>query len=412
MKKVILISLLGVLLLSLTGCKSWDYEKAQKSMDSGDYAKAIELYDKMKDYESSSDKLKECYENYIEELELTNSYEKATEYCNKYSTSLGVNTSGMKQSIEVQSIVWDILNGRVETGWQELRDYKLPADDTSTTICTDVINNLLKNSNKDTRAVTYELALHLNSVAPEHEKTAVADFITQLETDYPKLKLTVLEIGDTFVLGKYPKTVDVNASVLEAGTVASEEHATTEQIEWLVLDKRGTKVFALAKQPIEVLNIKNGYKQTGLEVIEPVSGVEAWKYSFIRRKLNTDMYNTFFDDSDKAKIVDTIIDDCAEADKLFLLSYNDVVRYKDSADLRTKATDYSLLHKSNGGLTVDQFNAEKEVNAIWALRRTAADPVTDAEDAGWFTDGYTFYQLQDSWGYVRPAMWIEITYSE
>lgn len=62
-KKITLFLLSAVIALSLTGCKSGDYSKAVKSQEAGDYQAALELYERIDDYENykdTADRVAEC----------------------------------------------------------------------------------------------------------------------------------------------------------------------------------------------------------------------------------------------------------------------------------------------------------------------------------------------------------------
>ena len=54
MKRTIAFFLIGCLCLSFTGCKAWDYGKATKYYNDGQYAQAMELYESLGDYADSA----------------------------------------------------------------------------------------------------------------------------------------------------------------------------------------------------------------------------------------------------------------------------------------------------------------------------------------------------------------------
>ncbi len=62
-KKIILFLLSAVIAVSLTGCKSGDYNKAVELQEAGDYQAALELYESIEDYENykdTADHVAEC----------------------------------------------------------------------------------------------------------------------------------------------------------------------------------------------------------------------------------------------------------------------------------------------------------------------------------------------------------------
>ena len=54
-KKIILFLVSTVMAVSLTGCKSGDYNEAVKLQEAGDYQAALELYESIEDYENYKD---------------------------------------------------------------------------------------------------------------------------------------------------------------------------------------------------------------------------------------------------------------------------------------------------------------------------------------------------------------------
>ena len=54
-KKIILFLVSTVIAVSLTGCKSGDYNEAVKLQEAGDYQAALELYESIEDYENYKD---------------------------------------------------------------------------------------------------------------------------------------------------------------------------------------------------------------------------------------------------------------------------------------------------------------------------------------------------------------------
>lgn len=54
-KKIILFLVSTVIAISLTGCKSGDYNEAVKLQEAGDYQAALELYESIEDYENYKD---------------------------------------------------------------------------------------------------------------------------------------------------------------------------------------------------------------------------------------------------------------------------------------------------------------------------------------------------------------------
>ncbi len=145
-----------------------------------------------------------------------------------------------------------------------------------------------------------------------------------------------VKVGSVITLGRYPQT-------------ASEE---IKPIEWRVLEIKDSKALLLADKGLDVAPYNTEW--------EPVS----WKTCTIRQWLNADFYNKAFNDSEKSRIVITVVNvsdfpeiykDAAKFngitnDRIFLLSADEVGKYfKNDDELRVKLTAYADSKDGSSG---------------------------------------------------------------
>ena len=109
----------------------------------------------------------------------------------------------------------------------------------------------------------------------------------------------------------------------------SEKITRKEPIEWIVLEKDGSKALLFSKYALNCRAYNN--------IDEPVS----WETCELRKYLNNEFYNKYFDDDEQQLILDTVLDNsnlnflisdemviCANTiDKVFLLSILDVKNF-------------------------------------------------------------------------------------
>lgn len=214
----------------------------------------------------------------------------------------------------------------------------------------------------------------------------------------------------------------------------------SEPIEWIVLDEYENSILVLSRYVIE----KKAFNDTDTEVY--------WSQSSIRSWLNDEFITEAFSDNEAEKIVASILDNPGSSgyfgkfeknggtatgnnteDKVFLLSYADVLKYYEaskvdkyyvyaSPDLITKATVASGIE--NVALSQDEYEAfykeegwPQECVGLegsgWFLRShgfNSDDVMSVGYDGG--IRGYYFaygadYESVTFEGGIRPAMWIE-----
>ncbi len=85
-KKIILVTLTVLMLFSLSGCKSDDYNEAIQKVEYQDYEEAIEIFVSLGDYKDSEEQLVSTIYEYGESLTRFKNYEDAISLYSKYSS--------------------------------------------------------------------------------------------------------------------------------------------------------------------------------------------------------------------------------------------------------------------------------------------------------------------------------------
>ncbi len=201
--------------------------------------------------------------------------------------------------------------------------------------------------------------------------------------------------GNAFAWG------DVKAgSVITFGRYPQTESGEVKPIEWRVLEVKDGKAFLLADKGLDAVpyNTKN----------EEIT----WKNSSIRQWLNTDFYNTAFNDSEKSRIAITVLKNPDNPkygtegggdtrDRIFLLSLDEAEWYlMYDAERRLNPTSYAVKR----GAYVD----ERYWSSWWWLR----SPGFDQGDASFVSAVGTLcpsgnYVGNDYYA-VRPALWVNL----
>ena len=164
--------------------------------------------------------------------------------------------------------------------------------------------------------------------------------------------------------------------------VTYKETTTKQPMEWIVLEKDGSKALLLSKYtlPAREYNL----------IDEPVS----WETCELRKHLNNEFYNTDFDDDEKQLILDTILDNsnlnylrsadmvsCTNTiDKVFLLSFLEVKTYfgcyeTTETSLKNKRTMSPVFKFYDNARAFSIRNKTKEGN--WWLRGNSTNKTAD-----------------------------------
>jgi len=211
-------------------------------------------------------------------------------------------------------------------------------------------------------------------------------------------------------------------SILMPVIVEKDDIITFGNFEWRVLDVAGDKALVITENVVE---------KRAFHSINDVTNKTTWENSDIRKYLNERFYNQF-DSAEQARIIETKVvnpdnpwygknqyDDTR--DKIFLLSYEELVRYfGDSGNLKNrKGFSEGYMGEGNPDGISDEYNEariaydSKGHNSCWWLRSPGGS--RDHSDNDHITAGSVDHVIwlcgdnitrKDNG--VRPAMWVNL----
>lgn len=214
---------------------------------------------------------------------------------------------------------------------------------------------------------------------------------------YYKPALESAAVGDTIVFGSYEQDNDTSNGA--------------EDIEWLVLAKKGNRLLVISRYALDSKNYSREERYI------------TWENCTLRQWLNDDFLNTAFLDGEKGMIpaVTVPVDKNpkyntdpgrATRDKIFLLSITEVNRYFTDDEARMCVpTAYA---EANGIYTDRGYTIDDAAACWWYLRSPGMrqDAAAGVDyDGSVNTGGYFAYPVSYSSkdGGVRPAMWIDLS---
>ncbi len=186
-------------------------------------------------------------------------------------------------------------------------------------------------------------------------------------------------VGSTVVYGQYEQDNE-----LENGK---------EDVEWIVLAEDGDRRLLLSKKGLE----RHKYNDNGNAVF--------WENCALRAWLNGEFYQEAFTEKERKNILNTLVDNSKyqhnykegdgnkSMDKLFLLSYTEVMHYLPKEENRAcEFSDYAVSQKN--GSTAQKW----WLRTRGRLQQDCIDGSGKPDKEGITSDA----------AFVRPAMWIEI----
>ena len=212
------------------------------------------------------------------------------------------------------------------------------------------------------------------------------------EEKYKEEKLKNAKIGDIISFGAYEQ--DNNTS------------NGKEDIEWLVLDKQGSKLLLLSEYALDFQPYNTNHTNI------------TWEKCTLRTWLNDDFLQAAFSDSEQ-KMIPTVTVSADKnpsystspgndtRDKVFLLSITEVNKYFSSNEARKCApTAYA---KAQGAYTNDSYKtADGEATCWWWLRSPGFfQTIAESVDAVGSVSNYGDI-VGDGSNAVRPALWINL----
>lgn len=243
-------------------------------------------------------------------------------------------------------------------------------------------NNALKLKNEGNIVESYEKFISLDGFKDSDHQ---ADSICK---EYWNQKLPQVKVGDYITFGKYEQDNKTSNG--------------KENIEWLVLESKGDKVFIISRHAID-------YQKFSDDKYNNV-----WASSTLRNWLNNDFINSAFSAEEKTLIpMVTVSADRnpnpnyssdpgpATQDQVYLLSVNEANKYLNLISGDCYATDYVVEKVEN-----ESYFIEDNLVDDWWLRTPAATGEVEVYDSLYKTkalgEAPTFCNA------VRPAMWIDL----
>ena len=210
-------------------------------------------------------------------------------------------------------------------------------------------------------------------------------------------------------------------SILMPTSVEVGDVITFGDFQWRVLDVDGTRALLITEYVIE---------ERAFHSVNDITNKITWEHSDIRKYLNGEYYDSFTP-TDQAKIIETNVINpgnpwygkrCCDdtLDKIFLLSYEEVVRYFGDSGALEMCRGVDMGYGCPLGDAVkDEYNKARSVlnldgfNAWWWLRspggprdHTDNDHVTagSVDNIIWICGD----DICKEDGGVRPAMWVNL----
>lgn len=224
------------------------------------------------------------------------------------------------------------------------------------------------------------LFLELGNYKDAKEQAAEAKLLGQMES------IQDVNVGDEIAFGTYEQD--------------NETENGAEEIEWLVMDKKGDKALLVTKYAIACRKYHATYVDT------------TWSTASTRTWLNSEFMDEAFLDAQKKMIVETTLENPDNpksktdggpdtTDQVFLLSVDEVNRYfKTAEDKMCKPTAFAIARGSHAD--------EKSGNCIWWLRTPGANKLGSSfvSVEGDINMGGYLIDYRDC--SVRPAMWVKL----
>lgn len=210
------------------------------------------------------------------------------------------------------------------------------------------------------------------------------------DTNATKSETTMAKVGQYITFGRYEQDRDTGNGA--------------EPIEWLVLDKQGDRMLVISRYALDC----QPYNTKSTDV--------TWETCTLRSWLNTEFYNTAFDDREKTSVITTTVNNpnnaeygtnCGNAtkDKVFCLSIDEANRYFSSDEAReAEPTSYTV----GRGVYVRAYIKEDIGNCSWWLRSSGSSQINASRVEPYGTVNNYGSSVNYASYAVRPALWIAV----
>ena len=191
--------------------------------------------------------------------------------------------------------------------------------------------------------------------------------------------------------------------VVKFGSYKQTGNGQVMPIQWIVLNITGSKLLMISKYGLDGVPYNKDFKDV------------TWETCTLRKWLNSDFYNTAFNDDEKKWIEISKIDNPdnkrkgtpggnSTQDKLFLLSIDEVLCYFSSDEERKALqTEYAKSHNNY----VSHFGTKGKPTVCWWLRSPGLSS-TVAAYVSYYGNVYDRDDVNNSHVVVRPALWINL----
>ena len=333
------------------------YNNAYNLYDSGKYNEALSLFKEMKDYKDSAELIVKCEAAIRDE---------------KYDAAVKCYDSG---DYERALTLFTSLTG--------YKDSYARITECEAAITEQKYQDAVASIGKDDVVSVYERLTALEGYKDSAEKAR------ELFEQYKTSKLKSAGVGDIVYFGKYEQDNNISNG--------------TEDIEWLVLDKKGTRLFLISLYAIDCQR----YNTESADV--------TWETCSLRGWLNDTFYNTAFSADEQDGILTTTVTADANPtygtspgsntkDKIYLLSIPEVNRYFASdEDRKCAPTEYAIAQ----GVGVGDSDAIFGRTLCWWALRSPGFYQFYASFVYYF--GYVNpygYDVANPNDAIRPVMWI------
>lgn len=341
---IVSVAVIAISLLTQVIIPSNKYAKAVSLMDAGQYEEAIAAFDAMDGYKDSVAQISACRAAITEE---------------NYNTAVELMGDGQyEEAIDIFA----------ELG--EYRDSEAQIDICNAEIHYNIATALLNDGNV---VEAYEAFIALDDYKDSTEKANSIYAKYKIE----KLKSSDIAVGDYVLFGTFEQDND--------------ESNGAEDIEWIVLEKEGNKIFVISRYGL----LTTLYNLTQEDV--------TWETCYLRQYLNDGFFNVAFSEEEQSMIPTvTVTADKnpkydtdpgnATQDKIFLLSIEENEQYSPEMCV---ATEYALMHGVGHGIGSSYCS--------WWLR----SPGLAAYFAA-YNSYYTGTIVNYYGNAVRPALWIDL----
>ncbi|MBR2605765.1 MAG: TIR domain-containing protein [Clostridia bacterium] len=204
-----------------------------------------------------------------------------------------------------------------------------------------------------------------------------------------------IKVGDTYTFGAYEQD--------------NKSSNGKEDIEWIVLDRKGSSVLLISKYALDCQKYNAWY-----------SPVVTWETCSLRKWLNGTFLNAAFTSEEQNSIISSTVTADKNpsysispgnntTDKVFLLSITEVKKHFSSDEARKCApTDYAIAQSAR---TSDSNKTGGSATCFWWLRSPGA---SSSYAAGVFAVGsvHDYGVMVDDCEPIRPALWIKLPINE